>query len=72
MSALNLIKCYFAFVIAEKESTLKIAEKSLLKVDTPKDEKRIRKPKRLFSEEDSTISGYETNRDIPRKVENYL
>nr|XP_020454473.1 uncharacterized protein LOC109959443 isoform X2 [Monopterus albus] len=39
--------------LAEKESTLKSAERELLKVDTPKDHKRARKPKRLFDQDDS-------------------
>ncbi|XP_029941309.1 uncharacterized protein LOC115396247 isoform X2 [Salarias fasciatus] len=48
--------------LAEKESTLRSAERELLKVDKPKHDKRPRKPKRLFHEEDD-----EETAPIPKK-----
>lgn len=63
------LKILSSYIVVEKESTLNTAEWDLLKVDTPKDQKRARKPKRLFydEDEDSTPTG-DTNCEIPRKV----
>ncbi|XP_042630006.1 uncharacterized protein LOC109107999 isoform X1 [Cyprinus carpio] len=57
----------YPVVLQFAESTLKSAERDLIKADTPKDPKRLRKLNRLFIEnEDSTLTGY-TNCHIPRK-----
>ncbi|KAI9516383.1 hypothetical protein NQZ68_017586 [Dissostichus eleginoides] len=53
----------------KKESTLKTAERELLKADTPKDHKRPRRPKRLFDddEEQDIIPSGDRNCESPKK-----
>ncbi|KAK5932413.1 hypothetical protein CgunFtcFv8_004116 [Champsocephalus gunnari] len=56
--------------LAEKESTLKTAERELFKADTPKDNKRSRKPKRLFGDDDEEqdiIPSGDGDCEIPKK-----
>ncbi len=58
------LKIISSHIIVDKESTLKSAEQELLRVDMPEDQKRSRKPKRLYYDEDEDSSPSE----IPRKV----